>query len=214
MKLKLPIKTDFSDVRLKKCFKLNFINKLEKLSHKRQEFSNSLSGILEDMEYNSFSKSEIKLTEKRFLEKLKFNQSVLLMDNSQKGKELFFQKYKIKKICLLCKEKRIQDCHILKRSFFKNQKRLRRPYKLFRNHFSNLVSLCPNHHDILDKTDKLCQGKINKIISFNKKIVSKMSRDIDRELKNLKKCESLFGELNFKISNSIQREIKNTIGKI
>lgn len=214
MKIKKPTKTDFSNKKLIICFSITFINKLEKLSNKREDFLISLGEMLESIDDNMFGKNELKIVENKFRKKLDFDKSVLLMDNSTKGRNLFFNKYKLKEECLFCKNKRIQDCHILKRSFFKNQKRQRKHYKLFKNHFSNLILLCPNHHDLLDKTDRLSKGKINKIISYNKRLVSKMNKDLDKEIKNLDKCQSLLKVLNIRIYNSIKSEVNNILHKI
>jgi len=214
MKIKKPTNADFSDKRLISCFSLNFLNKLKKLSDKQDDFKISLREFLESIDDNLFGKNELKILEKKFRNKIGLNQSVLLLDNSTKGKNLFFQKYKIKQKCLLCESKRTQDCHILKRSFFKNQKKLRKHFKLFRNHFANLVPLCPNHHDFLDKTNNLPQGKINKIVSYNKRLVGKMNKDLDRELKNLKKAEVLLNILKKRVYKVIKKEVDLILHKI
>ncbi len=213
MNLKKPNKTDFSDVRLSQCFSLSFLNKLKKLSDKRDKFLVELGDFLGSIDSNLVS-YELKKIETFFRMKVGIDKSVLLMDNSTKGIRLFYEKYNQNKECLICKNKRVQDCHILKRSFFKNQKRLRVHYKLFRNHFGNLVSLCPNHHDVLDKTKDLSQGKINKIIRHNKKLVSKMTRDIDREINNLEKARKRLVFLQVRISSSICQEINKALDKV
>ena len=213
MKLKKPNKTDFSDTRLEKCFSLTFLNKLKKLSDKREEFLVELGDFLGSIDSNLPS-YELKKIETLFRIKVGIDKSVLLMDNSAKGTRLFYEKYNQKKECLICKNKRVQDCHILKRSFFKNQKRLRVHYKLFRNHFTNLILLCPNHHDVLDKTRDLSQGKINKIIRHNKKLVSKMTRDIDREIDSLEKAIKKLVFLQVKIYSLICQEINKSLDKV
>jgi len=214
MKFKKPPKVDFSNPKLAGCFSILFIQKLERLLNKREDFLILLGEMLQSIDDNMFGKNELRLIEIEFRKKLNFDKSVLLMDNSNRGRDLFFKKYKFKKECLLCKNKRIQDCHILKRSFFRNQKRLKKHYKLFKNHFSNLFPLCPNHHDLLDKTESLSNGKINKIISYNKKLVHRMNKDLDQEIQNLDKCQSLLKELSSKIYHSIKREVNNTLCKI
>jgi len=213
MKLKRPTKTDFSDIRLIKCFSLEFLNKLKRLSDEREKFLIEFGDFLESID-NNLPSYELKKIEILFRIKVGIDKSVLLMDNTAKGKKLFYKKYKQKKECLICKNKRVQECHILKRSFFKNQKRLRVHYKLFRNHFGNLVLLCPNHHDILDKTNELSQGKINKIVLYNKRIVNKMSKDIDRELKNIERGRKKLMLLRIRISNLIRQETKKELNKV
>jgi len=213
MKLKKPNKTDFSDIRLEKCFSLTFLNKLKNLSDKREEFLVELGDFLGSIDSNLPS-YELKKIEALCRINVGLEKSVLLMDKSAKGTRLFYEKYNEKKECLICKNKRVQDCHILKRSFFKNQKRLRVHYKLFRNHFGNLTPLCPNHHDILDKTSDLSQGKINKIARHNKKLVNKMSKDIDRELKNLNRGREMLKKLQSSISVLISQKINKALNKV
>jgi len=214
MKLKRPTKADFSDIRLVGCFSLSFINKLKKLSDKQEEFLISLSDFINSIEDNLLTDYERKLIEKEFRSKIGISNSVLLLENSTKGTKFFLNKYNLKNNCLICKNNRTQDCHILKRSFFKKQKRLRKHYKLFRNHFSNLVPLCPNHHDLLDKTNNLSQGKINKIILYNKRLVSKMNKDIDKELKKLSKADILIKVLKKKVYKAIRKEVSLILNKI
>ena len=211
MKLKKPTKEDFSDTRLVTCFSLSFINKLKRLSDKREDFLIELGDFLGSVDSN-LNFGELKEIQRVY--KAKLNESVLLMDNSTKGAKLFYNRYNQKKECLICKNKRVQDCHLLKRSFFKNQKRLRVHYKLFRNHFGNLVSLCPNHHDLLDKTNNLSQGNINKIIKYNKRLVGKMNKDIDREIKNIESEQARLIILQVRISNLISNEINKSLNKV
>jgi hypothetical protein len=216
IKIKLPKKEDFSDVRLAECFNRRFLKKLQELSQAREDFKWYLKTTIESFEDNGFKGVELNRIKRKIIEKSHIDHSIFLMDRRKKGKELFYKKFKEGKKCLLCSRRQpLEECHILKQSFFRNKKRIKKHYKNFRNHLSNIIFLCPTHHRVLDKSNiQMSKTKIRRIINHRIRLNKKMIKEIDKELKNIHKLNNMLDKFNDNIKKIVNREIKQLIRKI
>lgn len=122
----------------------------------------------------------------------------------------FNHKYNQSKSCVLCNERRtIEHCHILKRSFFKNNGRLGRDFRDFEWHPLNIVNLCRNHHYALDHYI-LSKTKIRKIIRNRLRLRKKYIKDLKYEVNRLgMKIEQIE-----KAEKRIIKYVKNELVKI
>jgi len=214
MRIKNPEREDFSDAKLHSCFSIVLLKKLEDLDDRQINLYKTLNTILNSLEYNKFKPKELKQIGQNIIDKSGIcENSVMNMDKKAEGKTSFFKTYKQKKKCLLCKEKRTQDCHILKRSFFRKYKRLSKHFRNFENHISNLVFLCPTHHDKMDR-GLLQPSQINKIVLNRNALNKRFIRDIDRELDNINRVNSLLERFNDRVYLLIRKDIKSLINKV
>jgi len=213
IKIKPPTTSDFSDPRLETCFSINFLKKLQKLEEEIINFHLNIKAILESLEDNLFTKKELKEAEEKVIKKIGLYNSVFYMNNKESGKKIFFKKFNQKKWCVLCGNKRVQDCHILQQSFFRKFKRKRKHYDDFKNHLSNIIFLCPNHHDALDKGN-LQKNKIDKLIRNRKLLNNKFLKGIDKELKEIKRNNNQLKRFHQNTSAILRKELKKIILKL
>ena len=107
--------------------------------------------------------------------------------NTSKGCDIFFKKYKLKKVCAVCKNKIneiIDKNHILTKSFFKRKRmKLGKFFRDFEDHVSNTIFLCKNCHGLLH-SKKL--KKLKKLIKNRKQLNKILIKDMNKEIQNYK----------------------------